>query len=505
VFAVACKDPAEGSERRCAGIGTAGGTVTSHDHVLTLALRPDALEERTQVCITPAERPPEGPPSIYGAAYRVQPDIDLALNATVTYRAALPSDPAGVAVGVILREDFEAGRGRWLPLPVTRLEPENELVAGSDPRLSMYYGLCGADDCADEAPDPTSGTDTDPTTGSTTDTTSTTDASTTGEDTIDPTRPDVSTSVGSLDSSSGPGDGSSSGDTGPVGDCDDLPEPPFTITALGNVFPQPFAGIGSEDIAMTGNGTFVGLSGNELLESDADGNTSDFFAPVSAPLYGVRFNAAGDLLGVNSNTEDIDIFDGVSQEMYADTNLVFGNGLYADNAGDVWVTDFGGNAIYRVDSDLSIDLISDTTQQPNGIFFDEDRSILYWSRYGTGELHALPIDGAGDPGASALVTDLAGQTDGITMDACGHIYAVDQGGGAGLNPCRIDRVHLDAAGDLAPEGVVEIAGAGDLGNGCSNAQFGYGFGDANDRSLFVTATPGDIYVVEVGVEGYPIP
>ena len=37
----------------------------------------------------------------------------LALNATVTYRAALPSDPTGVAVGVIRREDFDlAWRGR---------------------------------------------------------------------------------------------------------------------------------------------------------------------------------------------------------------------------------------------------------------------------------------------------------------------------------------------------------------------------------------------------------
>lgn len=491
-------------------MGRSGGTVTSHDRMLTIAVRPDALDETVQVCITPADRPPEGPPSIYGAAYRVQPNIDLALNATVTYRAALPSDPTGVAVGVIRREDFEAGRGRWIALPVTRIEPENELVAGSDDRLSMFYGLCGAGDCTQGEVDPSdTDTDTDPTTGPpTTDSSPTTDPPpTTGDDETMPDTHGTSTTddpPGTTTNAS-ESESSESSDTGPIASCDRLPAPPFDITPLGNVFPQPFAGIGSEDIAMTGNGTFIGLAGNELHESDANGSTTDFFAPVSAPLYGLRFNAAGQLLGVNSNTENIDVFDGVSQQVWADTDFVFGNGLYPDNEGNVWVTDFGGNAIYRVNPDLSIDLVSGTTMQPNGIFFDEDRRLLYWSRYGTGELHAIPIDDAGQAGASMLVADLAGQTDGITMDICGHIYAVDQAGGGGMNPCRVDRVHLLEDGSLAPEGVVEIAGGGDLGNGCSNAQFGYGFGDENDERLFVTGVLGDIYVIDVGIEGYPIP
>lgn len=475
--------------------------------MLTIAVRPGALDETVQVCITPADRPPDGPPSIYGAAYRVQPNIDLALNATVTYRAPLPGDPTGVAVGAIRREDYEAGQGRWLALTVTRFEPENELVAGSDDRLSMFYGLCSGDDCVTDVPDPTD-TETDPTTSSTTDTPTTDPPPTTNDEDTMPvdTEDGTSTTDDPTDPPTTGDDSSGEGTTtGPIGGCDDLPAPPFTITPLGNVFPQPFAGIGSEDIAMTGNGTFIGLSGNELLEADADGNTSDFYAPVSAPLFGLRFTGAGDLLGVNSNTENIDVFDGVSQEIYADTAFNFGNGIYPDNAGSVWATDFGGNAIYKVNPDLTVDLVSDTTMQPNGIFFDEDRGLLFWSRYGTGELHAIPIDDMGEPGADMLVTDLVGQTDGITMDACGHIYAVDQAGGGGMNPCRVDRVHLEPDGSLAAEGVVEIAGGGDLGNGCSNAQFGYGFGDENDQSLFVTGVLGNIYVIDVGVEGYAIP
>ena len=483
--------------------------------MLTIAVRPDALDETVDLCIKPADPPPDGPPSIYGAAYRVQPNVELGLDATVTYRAALPMDTAGVAVGAIPREDYEAGVGRWLALPVTRLEPENELVAGNDARLSIFYGLCAADDCADVAPGTTTD-DTDTTTNPTSDPPTTTNPSTSttsdASETMSPTSEDSSTtgeppetsSSGPESSGSGSGSGSESSDTSPPADCDSLPEPPFDIVALGNVFPQPFAGIGSEDIAMTGNGTFIGESGDVLLESDADGNTSEYFPDVSAPLFGLRFNNAGLLLAVNTTSEDLVVFDGV-EDVYADLNMVLGNGLYADNEGNAWVTDFGGNAIYRVDSAQAVHLVDAVTTQPNGVFFDEERRLLFWTRYGTSELHSIPIDDAYDAGADSLVVNLAGQTDGITMDACGHIYAVDQAGGGGMNPCRIDRVHLDEDGALAAEGVVEIAGGGDIGNGCSNAQFGYGFGDDNDRHLFVTAIPGDIYVIDVGIEGYPIP
>jgi sugar lactone lactonase YvrE len=169
----------------------------------------------------------------------------------------------------------------------------------------------------------------------------------------------------------------------------------------------------------------------------------------------------------------------------------------------VWATDFGGNAVYRVNPDLTIDTINGAATTANGVFFDENRSILYWSQYNLGRVHMIPIDEMdGSPGASTMVADLTGQTDGLTMDICGHIYAVDQAGGGA---CRIDRVHLDEDGNLAPEGVVEIAGAADLPNGCSNAQFGYGFGDENDERLFTVGVDGDVYRIDVGVEGYLIP
>ena len=143
----------------------------------------------------------------------------------------------------------------------------------------------------------------------------------------------------------------------------------------------------------------------------------------------------------------------------------------------------------------------------NGLFYDENRQVLYWVRYNSSQLWRAPV-ADGVVGAPVATVNLDGFSDGLSMDECGNLYVVDQGGLAG-GPCRIDRIPLDAAG--APDGtpddstVVEIAGAGDLGNSCANAQFGYGFGNEYDQALFVTGQLGAVYRVQVGVGGYDIP
>jgi hypothetical protein len=125
----------------CAMIDEQGGALTSDDGVLTISLRPGSLGEEEQVCIREAESPPDGPPMSFGTAYRVQPDINLEVAASITYQGTLPAQPV---LGAILRQDFELGRGRWLPLEATRVEPDNDLISATDTKLSMYYGLLDA-------------------------------------------------------------------------------------------------------------------------------------------------------------------------------------------------------------------------------------------------------------------------------------------------------------------------------------------------------------------------
>ncbi len=158
-------------EEVCQAIGPSGGTVVSHDGALTLSLRPSSFVGQNEICIRPAVRPPEGPPLAFDQAYRVTPDIPLEFALSAAYQGRLPGDTSMIAVGVIHREDFELGEEHWIPLPVVRLELDNQLVSGTDDRLSMYYALLdnagsGETDSGGSATDSAGATDTDPTAAS---------------------------------------------------------------------------------------------------------------------------------------------------------------------------------------------------------------------------------------------------------------------------------------------------------------------------------------------------
>lgn len=119
-------------------IGPRGGLVTSHDDRLSIALLPGALAEDTEIIIFPSDVPPP----IYGAAYRVQPDIDLGVAAEVTYRRPLPPlEPRAVAVAGIHRDDYTGGEGFWQPLQRLVLDLDAESVTAKDTELSLYYGM----------------------------------------------------------------------------------------------------------------------------------------------------------------------------------------------------------------------------------------------------------------------------------------------------------------------------------------------------------------------------
>lgn len=516
VGVIACSNkPTTGSA--CESIDRSGGIVSSADGALSLSFRPDSVSEATEVCIADAARPPNGPPNVYGQAYRVTPDIPVGVNISVTYRAPLPDDTSRVAVGVIRREDFDAGEGKWLALPITRLEPSNELIAGTDTRISMFYGLLSDGGSGPATPGSTTGTATGTSTNTNTNTdsdsdTPTTDATDTGgsdesttggseSDSNSETNDPTSDSNGSTETSDSDSNSDSESETGDPIDCDNLPVGPFEVTQIGTVTPGS-----SEDLAMTGNGTFVLADGGTMVEMDADGNTTDWLPglPFNTNILGIAFDSSGTLYAaMGLNSADLWSFTTAGGNNLFDTGLMIPNGVFVDSADQVWVSDYTGGSISRIDPDAGtvVEVIGANANTANGIFFDEQRGMLYWLNYSASQIGAAPITD-GVAGAPVLVADLEGVSDGMTMDECGNLYVVDQGGLGGGQPCRIDRVELNAAGTSGD--VLEIANSSDLGNNCANAQFGYGFGDSNDQALFVTGQEGDVFRIEIGLSGYPI-
>lgn len=118
-------------------IGPGGGLISSHDDVLTLVFQPGALRAEEEIEVFPSDEPPP----IFGPAYRVRPDVALAVDVEVTYRRVLPSDPGGAAVGAIRYDDYSARMGHWTPLPRLAINVDQQGIIASDDELSLYYGL----------------------------------------------------------------------------------------------------------------------------------------------------------------------------------------------------------------------------------------------------------------------------------------------------------------------------------------------------------------------------
>lgn len=194
-----CQEASKESEVARKVIGPAGGTITSADDVLTLAIPPGALDDEIELFI---ERTGE-PPAVFGQAYIVQPNPALRYDLSVSYRQELPDDVSGLAVGAVDAIAYEEGRGQWEPLTLLRVDRQAKLVSGLDDGVSIFYALL--DDSPSEPS--TDGEETDPTTTTDPDPTSETGPSETGP----------SDTTGSPDDTTGPGgsEGESTGEPPP--------------------------------------------------------------------------------------------------------------------------------------------------------------------------------------------------------------------------------------------------------------------------------------------------
>jgi hypothetical protein len=354
--------------------------------------------------------------------------------------------------------------------------------------MVLMIGGCGT--ATDEATGTTGTTVADTTTGDvgttmiapTTSTGSTTGS--TGESDTAPTS-DVTTS-GSTSGTSGE---ASTGTTGEAIDCAAIPAGPFAPTLYLSGFK------GSEDLAFDGQGGLVLKRDGEIVIVRAD-QSETVLAQGLAQAYGTRYLADGRLLVALPNSGEVLAYDAMGQAAAFLDGLKSPNGLYPDLAGDVWISEFGGSKVLRVGADLTVTTIVSGADAgtANGVVYDPQRQLLFYTKYQAGQIQRVAIDGQGEPGAPALVAAVGGAAlDGLSLDACGNVYAVDQ------KNSRLYRVILDGEGAA----IGEPALLADFPSNVANAQFGVGDGfDA--QTLYVAGNPGDVYTVAVAVPGAAI-
>jgi len=173
-----------GKPQSGASIGPPGGIVTSEDDGLTIVIWPGALGQFETFAITPSEMTPDS----FGQAYRVQPNVELGVDAEIIMRGVLPDELSTARIGAIDPDDFADADVDWSPLPnrAGAVDEKEGTVHSYDGELALYYAMLD------------NGMDSDATTGDT----GTTDP--TGTSTTDPTGTPLS-KISAAESSTGTG------------------------------------------------------------------------------------------------------------------------------------------------------------------------------------------------------------------------------------------------------------------------------------------------------------
>lgn len=337
------------------------------------------------------------------------------------------------------------------------------------------------------------GSDDDPGTSPGTGGTGTGGSGATGGSSTGGTGGSAGASTGGVGGSSGSSTGGTAG-TGTGGSagappaCNALPAGPITPTIVTEGFS------GSEDLAFDGKGAIVGKDGANVVKiTAADEKTN--VASLPGQTYGIRYAPSGDLIAAVPGSGKLVKITSAGDVTDFVTSLSGPNGVYVAMDGTIYVTEFQASRVIKIapGANTGTPVASGVALgAPNGVVLDEKRDLLFFTDYASGKLYSVTPAGGGTPNPVGQVTGAS--LDGLVLDACGNVYAMDQGNS------KLYRFELDAAGAL----VGTPALLATFPKNVANAQFGSGTG-FNPTSLYAAGNPGTVYEVPVGVPGAPVP
>jgi sugar lactone lactonase YvrE len=273
--------------------------------------------------------------------------------------------------------------------------------------------------------------------------------------------------------------------------CSALHLPTGSVAAA--AFARPFDG--SEDFALDGHGNMVGKRGNDIVAANAAGEARPgTVASLPGTTFGLRFHPNGNLIGAMVHDGKLVAVAPNRAVTVLRSALDGPNGVYVDRSGNIWFTEGGANRVSRLAPNGNIEVLASggNAQGANGIVVDEVAKRLYYTEYDKGRILRVDLT-APNPAPVEVWVIRGAKLDGLTLDGCGNLYAID------LPNQKLFRLRTNARG----EGV-DLKQLASFPTRVSNMHFGSGPG-FDPSSLYVVGSDGHVFKVAAGVTGAPIP
>lgn len=243
-----------------------------------------------------------------------------------------------------------------------------------------------------------------------------------------------------------------------------------------------------EDFHFSADGRWVGSTGGHL-QATAWGGGSEILAPGVGDARGTRYLPDGTVVLAHLDNGTLIRADPATGSSWVvRAGLTFPNGIAIGVDGMVYLATTG--EILRIDpDDGATEVVAAIANRSfDGLSFSPDFTRLYFNEE-IGRIHFVDFDENGVPGNPVQAVDLpigfASLLDGMTVDACGNLYATEMAG-------KVWRItptgDIDIAIDLPPGFIPAL-------------NFGPGEGGFERDHLYVQDFIGRMFDVPVGIPG----
>ncbi len=172
----------------------------------------------------------------------------------------------------------------------------------------------------------------------------------------------------------------------------------------------------------TGHRYFISnTTSQKIVQRDRQGVVTDFVT-VGSGIHGVTVHNGRVYVCNQTRIKGYDLTTAAEVFNVTISGSTFLNDLAVDNSGIIYVTDFSARRIYKLNTNTSEFWIyvSNTTNQPNGIYIDTPRNRLLVCCWGAN----APIKSVNlsDSSISNIITTSYNNCDGISLDRNENVY-----------------------------------------------------------------------------------